>query len=85
MRRTAQNSRRGRMYAPDAHQVAWPRGGRAPGLGGASFREAGRRAGLCQLGLSGTQAADVAKSYGIALEVVKLPEAQRSFVLLPRR
>ena len=36
-------------------------------------------------GYTGEQAADDAKKHGIALEVVKLPEAKRGFVLLPRR
>lgn len=36
-------------------------------------------------GYTGNQAADAASSQGIALHVVKLPEAKRGFVLLPRR
>ena len=36
-------------------------------------------------GYTGTRAADAAATHGIALEVVKLPEAKRGFVLLPRR
>ncbi len=36
-------------------------------------------------GYSGEQAADDAASQGIRLEVVKLPEAKRGFILLPRR
>jgi transposase len=36
-------------------------------------------------GYTGTRAADAAKAHGIELEVVKLPEAKRGFVLLPRR
>lgn len=36
-------------------------------------------------GYTGTPAADAAAEHGIALEVVKLPEAKRGFVLLPRR
>jgi transposase len=36
-------------------------------------------------GYTGEQAADAAKSQGISLHVVKLPEAKRGFVLLPRR
>ena len=36
-------------------------------------------------GYTGTRAAEAAASHGIALEVVKLPEAKRGFVLLPRR
>ena len=33
----------------------------------------------------GDRAAGAAKAHGIGLEVVKLPEARRGFVLLPRR
>lgn len=36
-------------------------------------------------GYSGERAASAAKAQGIELEVVKLPEAKRGFVLLPRR
>lgn len=36
-------------------------------------------------GYTGEQAADDAQSQGIRLEVVKLPEAKKGFVLLPRR
>jgi transposase len=36
-------------------------------------------------GYTGAQPADDAKAHGIALSVVKLPEAKRGFVLLPRR
>ena len=36
-------------------------------------------------GYTGTPAADAAQAHGIALEVVKLPNAKRGFVLLPRR
>ncbi|MCW5969931.1 MAG: IS5 family transposase [Blastocatellales bacterium] len=36
-------------------------------------------------GYTGDQAAEDAKTHGIRLEVVKLPEAKRGFVLLPRR
>ncbi|GBH33197.1 MULTISPECIES: IS5 family transposase [Alphaproteobacteria] len=36
-------------------------------------------------GYTGERAADAAKRHGIRLEVVKLPEAKRGFVLLPRR
>ena len=36
-------------------------------------------------GYTGERAANAAARYGIALEVVKLPEAKRGFVLLPRR
>lgn len=36
-------------------------------------------------GYTGTPAADAAQAHGIALEVVKLPDAKRGFVLLPRR
>ena len=36
-------------------------------------------------GYSGAKAADAAQDNGIALEVVKAPEAKRGFVLLPRR
>lgn len=36
-------------------------------------------------GYSGERAASAAKAQGINLEVVKLPEAKRGFVLLPRR
>lgn len=34
---------------------------------------------------TGARAADAAQAHGIALEVVKAPEAKREFVLLPRR
>lgn len=36
-------------------------------------------------GYTGDKPAEAAKQHGIALEVVKLPEAKRGFVLLPRR
>lgn len=36
-------------------------------------------------GYTGEQAAEAAAAHGIQLEVVKLPEAKRGFVLLPRR
>jgi transposase len=36
-------------------------------------------------GYSGEQAAEDAAAHGIRLEVVKLPDAKRGFVLLPRR
>jgi transposase len=36
-------------------------------------------------GYTGSKAADAAKAHGIALEVIKLSEARRGFVLLPRR
>ena len=36
-------------------------------------------------GYTGERAAKAAKAHGISLEVVKLPEAKRGFVLLPRR
>ena len=36
-------------------------------------------------GYTGERAADAAKAHGIALDVVKLPEAKKGFVLLPRR
>jgi transposase len=36
-------------------------------------------------GYTGEAAADAAKEHGMRLEVVKLPEAKRGFVLLPRR
>lgn len=36
-------------------------------------------------GYTGEHAANAAAKHGIALEVVKLPEAKRGFVLLPRR
>jgi len=36
-------------------------------------------------GYTGENAADAAAEHGIKLEVVKLPEAKRGFVLLPRR
>lgn len=36
-------------------------------------------------GYTGAPAAEAAAKHGIALEVVKLPEAKRGFVLLPRR
>jgi transposase len=36
-------------------------------------------------GYTGENAADAAEEHGIKLEVVKLPEAKRGFVLLPRR
>jgi transposase len=36
-------------------------------------------------GYTGENAADAAQEHGIKLEVVKLPEAKRGFVLLPRR
>ena len=42
--------------------------------------------GFVDQGYSGEQAAaDAAAQHGIRLEVVKLPEAKRGFVLLPRR
>jgi transposase len=36
-------------------------------------------------GYTGERAASAARSHGIELEVVKLPEAKKGFVLLPRR
>jgi transposase len=36
-------------------------------------------------GYTGERAANAAAGHGIALKVVKLPEAKRGFVLLPRR
>jgi transposase len=36
-------------------------------------------------GYTGQKAADAAKAHGIGLAVIKLPEAKRGFVLLPRR
>jgi transposase len=36
-------------------------------------------------GYTGEEAAEAAEAQGIRLEVVKLPEAKRGFVLLPRR
>ncbi len=36
-------------------------------------------------GYTGEEAAQAAAAHGIALEVVKLPEAKHGFVLLPRR
>jgi transposase len=36
-------------------------------------------------GYTGETPAEAAKAHGISLEVVKLPEAKRGFVLLPRR
>jgi transposase len=36
-------------------------------------------------GYTGDDTADAAQEHGITLEVVKLPEAKRGFVLLPRR
>ena len=36
-------------------------------------------------GYTGEKPAEAARAHGIALEVVKLPEAKRGFVLLPRR
>src|SRR5207302_4148703 len=36
-------------------------------------------------GYTGDDTADAAREHGITLEVVKLPEAKRGFVLLPRR
>jgi transposase len=36
-------------------------------------------------GYTGERAADAAEAHGIALDVVKLPEAKKGFVLLPRR
>ena len=36
-------------------------------------------------GYTGTSAAEAAQAHGIRLELVKLPEARRGFVLLPRR
>ena len=36
-------------------------------------------------GYTGERAAEAAKTHGIELEVVKLPEARKGFVLLPRR
>ena len=41
--------------------------------------------GFVDQGYTGEQAAADAAAHGIRLEVVKLPEAKRGFVLLPRR
>lgn len=36
-------------------------------------------------GYTGDEAAEAARQHGMRLEVVKLPEAKKGFVLLPRR
>ncbi|GBR24659.1 transposase [Komagataeibacter nataicola NRIC 0616] len=36
-------------------------------------------------GYTGEKPAETAWAHGVALEIVKLPEAKRGFVLLPRR
>lgn len=36
-------------------------------------------------GYTGERAVEAAKAHGIELEVIRLPEARRGFVLLPRR
>jgi transposase len=41
--------------------------------------------GFVDQGYTGHKAAAAAQAHGIALEVVRLPEAKRGFVLLPRR
>ena len=41
--------------------------------------------GLCDQGYTGERAATAARANGIELNVVKLPQAKRGFVLLPRR
>lgn len=41
--------------------------------------------GYVDQGYTGQSVADAAQSQGIALEVIKLPEAKKGFVLLPRR
>jgi transposase len=41
--------------------------------------------GFVDQGFTGERAAQAARAHGIALEVVRLPEAKRGFVLLPRR
>lgn len=41
--------------------------------------------GFVDQGYTGEAAAEAAQEHGIRLEVVKLPEAKRGFVLLPRR
>ena len=59
-------------------------GGAARG-GGARRDRGGGRGGLRRPGLHGDDPAAEAAVHGIRLEVVKLPEAKRGFVLLPRR
>ena len=44
-----------------------------------------RQLGLTDEGCTGDKAHDDAKAAGVALRVVKLPEAKKGFVLLPRR
>lgn len=41
--------------------------------------------GYVDQGYTGERAANAAEAHGIQLEVVKLPEAKKGFVLLPRR
>ena len=44
-----------------------------------------RRGAFVDQGYTGERPAEAAREHGIRLEVVKLPEAKRGFVLLPRR
>ena len=71
-------------------QTKWPPGnparfrpwsGRSAGRGRAGRHWGQCRSGLCRPGLHRREAGQ----HGIELEVVKLPEAKRGFVLLPRR
>ena len=59
-------------------------GGRA-GHGRAGRYRQERYPGLCRPSYTGERPARDAQAHGITLEVVKLPEAKRGFVLLPRR
>lgn len=56
-------------------------------LAGAVQASTGQSVGLAHVdqGYTGQKAADAAKKHGIELEVVKLPEAKKGCVLLPRR
>jgi len=58
--------------------------GATPAIGD-GLREQSVELGYVDQGYTGEEAAHAAAAHGIQLEVVKLPEAKRGFVLLPRR
>ena len=87
-----QGARGGRHAGPPAGaarhagQRAGPRPGRAAGRGGAGGRPARRsRSPSSTRATPATARPRRPAAHGIELEVVKLPEAKRGFVLLPRR
>ena len=68
----------GQRAGPRAGRARWPR--RCRQVTGETVELA-----FVDQGYTGEAAAEAAAAHGIRLEVVKLPEAKRGFVLLPRR